>query len=218
MLETGYLRLTTNPRGWRIFTARVADERFQQLAASIYERDQHRCQFCGFQAKDHQHVVNLDGNYSNNDQANLATACSFCAQCGFLESINNSNYGGGILIHLPDMSQEQLNGLCHVIFCSIFHNLKQQSKGQNIYRDLRMRAQIVEKYLGEDMSKTEVFGVALAEMSVKQRKQIEPSLTAIRLLPSMSDFEHEMATWSASSLQALRDIADLNDYELSINS
>ncbi len=62
------LQLAVNLIGWRHFARRKEDKNFLPVAKKIYERDQYTCQYCGFQAKEYQDIVNLDGNYTNNKQ------------------------------------------------------------------------------------------------------------------------------------------------------
>ncbi len=103
------LKLLAVAGAWRLFAARKADTAFANFSEKILERDRYTCQFCGFQAKQFQEVVNLDHNYRNNKAANMATACCFCAQCFFIEAVGQSEYGGGTLIYLPEVKQVDLN-------------------------------------------------------------------------------------------------------------
>ena len=64
-------------------------------------------------------TINLNSNYADNKKDNLITACGLCAQCFFLEAIGKSDFGGGVLIYLPELRQSELNALCHAIFASI---------------------------------------------------------------------------------------------------
>jgi intracellular multiplication protein IcmJ len=92
------IKLNANPGGWRIYTARKSDPAFANFSKKILRRDNYTCQYCGFQAREYQEIVNLDQNYHNNKISNLVTACCFCTQCFFLESVGVSGYGGGTLI------------------------------------------------------------------------------------------------------------------------
>lgn len=110
------LKLIASPGSWRLYSARKIDERFKSYEQKIFQRDRYTCQFCGFQARLYQDIVNLDGDYTNNRLSNLVTACCFCAQCFFVESVGVGGYGGGTLIYLPELTQAELNSLCHVLF------------------------------------------------------------------------------------------------------
>ena len=126
------------------FTKRKVDPAFQKFSAKVFRRDLYTCQYCGFQAKSYQEVVNLDQNYTNNKLSNLVTACVFCTQCFFLDSIGQSNEGGGTLIYLPEISQEKLNSICHVLFCAISNDTGYKNTAQSMYRSFKFRSQIVE--------------------------------------------------------------------------
>ena len=60
------LKLMATPGAWRMYSARKADPKFKSYEQKVFQRDRYTCQFCGFQAKLYQEIVNLDGNYSNN--------------------------------------------------------------------------------------------------------------------------------------------------------
>ena len=79
------LKLTASAGAWRLYSARQADPRFKEFEQRVLSRDGYACQFCGFQAKLYQEVVNLDNNFTNNQMDNLVTSCCFCAQCFFVE-------------------------------------------------------------------------------------------------------------------------------------
>ena len=184
------LKLNVNPEGWRLFMRRKLDPRFADFAQKILHRDQFTCQFCGLVSEEHQEIINLDNNYFNNKAANLVTACVFCAQCFFLESVGANGHGGGVLIYLPEIAQSYLNGLCHVLFMAINNNTEYKESAQNVYRHLKSRAQIIEDEWGETMHEPALFGQMLIESGDRTifAKEI---FASIRLLPSRAGFKAE---------------------------
>jgi intracellular multiplication protein IcmJ len=198
------VKLTAMPDAWRLFSLRKTDPGFKEFSQRVFERDQHTCKFCGFQAVQYQEIINLDMNYRNNKLANLATACCFCSQCFFLESVGRDDYGGGLLVYLPEISQGNLNGLCHVLFCAISNSTNYRADAQNIYRGLKLRAQIVDKRLGEGMSDPSLFGRMLLEAGEKEREKVEENLLGnIRLLPSYTKFGKQVEDWAKAALEEL---------------
>ncbi len=169
---------------------RKLDPRFADFAQKLLHRDQFTCQFCGLVSKKNQEIINLDHNYFNNKAANLVTACSFCAQCFFLESVGASGHGGGVLIYLPEIPQNYLNGLCHVLFMAINNNTEYKESAQNAYRHLKLRSQIIEDEWGEAMHEPALFGQLLIESGDRSffGKEI---FASIRLLPSRAGFKVE---------------------------
>ena len=143
------LKLVASAGAWRLYSGRKADPRFKAFEQKILQRDRYTCRFCGFQAKLFQDIINIDGNYNNNTPANMVTACCFCAQCFFLESVGVGGYGGGNLIYLPELSQAELNSFCHVLFCAITNDTGYKNSAQTIYRSFKFRSQIVEDKFGE---------------------------------------------------------------------
>jgi intracellular multiplication protein IcmJ len=199
------LKLAATPGSWRLYSARKADAAFKSYETRVLQRDKHTCQFCGFQAKIHQDVINLDGNYNNNHLSNLITACCFCSQCFFIESVGVGGYGGGTLIYLPELDQAELNSLCHVLFCAITNDTGYKNSAQNIYRSFRFRSQIVEDKFGEGTSDPAIFGQLIIDCGVSDLEKKERLFENIRLLPSRAKFRKQIETWAASALNEISD-------------
>ena len=181
---------------------RQDDERFQSFKIRIFERDLYTCQYCGFQAFDHMCVVNKDQNYKNNQGSNLITACPFCAQCHFVCMVGESEFGGGTMIYAPEMSQEDINGLCHVIFCAVANGSEQANLAQSIYNNLRLRSNVLEKQLGKGMSDPNFFSQMLIETPLENKVSITSNiLQSTRLLPSRNGFSSQIMNWSKQSLE-----------------
>jgi intracellular multiplication protein IcmJ len=200
MLE---LSLHAKPGAWRLYAARKSDGQFKPFMEKVLSRDKFTCRFCGFQARDHQEVINLDNNYGNNKVSNLVTACVFCTQCMFLESVGTGEYGGGTLIYLPEFSQPELNSLCHVLFCAITNDTGYKISAQSIYRSLKFRSQAVEEKFGEGTSNPAVFGQLLIDSGVDTTTVGNQLFKNIRLLPSRSKFRAQIERWAAMALDEL---------------
>jgi intracellular multiplication protein IcmJ len=197
------LKLMATPGSWRLYSARKVDERFKSYEQKIFQRDNHTCQFCGFQARLYQDVVNLDNNYTNNKLPNLVTACCFCAQCFFIESVGVGGYGGGTLIYLPELTQAELNSLCHVLFCAITNDTGYKSSAQNIYRGFKARSQLVEEKFGEGTSDPAIFGQLLIDAGVNDEERRAQLFKNILLLPSRAKFRKQIEKWAASALEEI---------------
>lgn len=196
------ITLTAKPGQWRLYAARKNDPAFHDFALRVWERDAYTCQFCGFQAQTFQEVINLDGNYRHNTMDNMMTACCFCAQCFFLEAVGKMDYGGGLLIYLPDIEQTELNGLCHVLFCAMANAMNYRKDAQTIYRNFKSYSKIVEEKLGEKLSNPALLGQALIDSHIENREFIDQTiLSQLRLLPSRSGFSEQINTWAQAALQ-----------------
>ena len=57
------LSLSANIEGWLSYAKRRMDSGFQSFEQRVFRQD-HVCQYCGFQALEHMTVVNADGNYT----------------------------------------------------------------------------------------------------------------------------------------------------------
>lgn len=199
------LKLVATPGSWRLYSARKVDERFKAYEQKIFHRDHYTCQFCGFQARLFQEIVNIDNDYSNNRLSNLVTACCFCAQCFFIESVGIGGYGGGTLIYLPELSQSELNSLCHVLFCAITNDTGYKSSAQNIYRSFKFRSQVVEEKFGEGTSDPAIFGQLMIDSGVNKEEISTQLFKNVRLLPSRAKFRKQIEKWAASALEEIAD-------------
>jgi intracellular multiplication protein IcmJ len=197
------LQLAVNLNGWRLFVRRRDDKAFLPVADKIYQRDNYTCQYCGFQAKEFQEIVNLDGNYTNNKLNNMVTACCFCVQCHFIESVGLDEMGGGQLIYLPEMSQADLNSFCHVLFCAMGNGTGYQDSAQAIYRSFKFRSQPVESKFGSGTSNPATFGQLILEFRQAQPKTPVDVLKDLRLLPAYTKFKVQLETWAKAALEEL---------------
>lgn len=180
---------------------RKRDPRFAEFSKNIFLRDEFCCQFCSFESRNYPEVINLDHNYFNNKSTNLVTACVFCTQCVFLESVGAGGHGGGVLIYLPEITQNHLNALCHVLFMAMNNNTEYKESAQNAYRDLKLRSQIIEDEWGENMHDPALFGQLLIEYGDKDALLSKKIFNSIRLLPSRAGFKIESGDGlNASSL------------------
>lgn len=197
------LQLAANLNGWRIFVKRKDDKAFLPVAKRVYARDAYTCQYCGFQARDYQEIINLDGNYMNNKLSNMATACCFCSQCLFLQAVGMNEMGGGQLIYLPEISQADLNSFCHVLFCALGNSTGYQDSAQSIYRSLKFRSQLIENKFGSGTSNPVIMGQMMIEHQMENPEKLQAFLKDVKLLPSNVKFRVQLDAWAAAALEEL---------------
>jgi intracellular multiplication protein IcmJ len=195
------IKLSAAPYAWRLFMMRKADPTFAAFSKKIFDRDKYTCQFCGFKAKAYQEIINLDQNYHNNQPRNLVTACCFCAQCFFIESIGKQDYGGGTIIYMPKIAQNDLNALCHVLFYTMANVTDRQNEAQTLYRTLTLGSKVVEKVLSEGMSDPALLGRMIIDAYMENRvATTEKILQNLRLLPSRDKFNTQILAWGNTPL------------------
>ncbi len=194
------IHLVAKRGNWPRFRARKTNENFIKLEQKIFARDQNTCRFCGFSSEKYQVVVNINHDYSPGQSTpnNLATACVFCAQCFFLESIGHENKWGGILIYLPEISQSDLNHFCRVLFASMLRDAPYKGKLQTAYLSLKDRENIVNETFGPNSSDPHVFGQTLIDCNLSDTQQQHPLMLQLRLLPDRKAFNEEILYWKAT--------------------
>ncbi len=193
------LELSITPGAWPAFRVRRKNKKFLALSKQILERDYETCQFCGFQASDYQEVVNLDRDYRRNTRENMITACCFCAQCHFIDGIGGEQFGGGNLIYLPEMTQPEINSLCHVLFCAIANKTGYRESAQNLYRSFKFRAQHVEESYGKGASDPGVLVRMMMETNMDAPDKQVAILKDLRLLPSRAKFKEQIEHWARTA-------------------
>ena len=183
---------------------RKADPAFLAFQNKVFARDHFTCQFCAFEANQHMETINVDGNYLNNRLSNLLTACPFCTQCFFLQAIGQSDHTGGTLIYLPEMSQIELNALCHALFSALVMGSSFATDAKNIYRSLRLRSQVIEKELGNGLSNPALYGQLLIDVDSDVAESLHAELKkTIRVLPSLKVFADTLLSWADAATSSL---------------
>ena len=199
-----YLReisLTFNPGAWTLFNKRRSDKRFDTFVSRLKIEQNSQCQFCGFKDDSFLEVINLDGNYKNNTVSNMALACPICAQCFFIEMIGKTHNSGGILIHLPSITQVELNALCHAIFCGIRNGSTHSSGAKELYNSLKLRGKLVENAYGSGMSNPAFMGTMLIDTPIENKDVLSQRiLKDIRVLPIIEKFHSCLDQWSSNAL------------------
>ena len=197
------LKLFIDPKSWHVFMQRKVDKKFISIQKKVFERDEYTCKFCGFQATKYQETINLDRDYTNNKPKNIVTACCFCSQCFFVSMIGKYGFGGGTLIYLPEMSQNELNAFCHVVFCAIENETSYKDTAQTVYRNLKFRSQAIEDKYGDNTSVPSVFGQLLIEVGDGTEELSQNFLANLRILPVFEKFKQQLARWANSAAAKL---------------
>jgi len=191
-------------RAWFQYIKRQGNPRFMEIQNKVLVRDGGVCQLCGFAAGSGMSVVNRDHNYKNNQMSNLVSACPLCVQSCFMEHADKIGQGsGGVLIYMPELSQAELNGLVHVLFCSIANATLHATVAQSLYNSLKLRKKIVEQKFGEINTNPVQLGKTLVDTPTTTPEIENAVLRDIRLLASMSKFRDQIVAWSTQATSQL---------------
>jgi len=86
----------------------------EETRQRIFQRDNHECQYCGFQSEKFQLIHIKDGDLQNKSDKNLVTSCIFCHQCFHVDKV--ADMKSGTLIWLPELTQAQVHHLARSIY------------------------------------------------------------------------------------------------------
>ena len=197
MIDLLPIHLTARRGNWQRFVARraQANKAFHAAKAKIFARDENTCRYCGFYSLEYQELVNIDQNYANNTFDNLATACSFCTQCFFLDGIGMDGKTGGLVIHLPEISQADLNHFCRAVFCSLLRDPPYKGKLSAMLLTLQDRGKSVESVFGPSAQEPMMFGQSLIDSQLTDEQLSHPIFSELRLLPARKYFKDQAEYW-----------------------
>lgn len=192
------IKLTAQRGNGQRFLSRKANKAFQPIMKAVFERDENTCRYCGFQSQLYQEVVNIDQNYNNNAMDNLATCCSFCYPCFFLDVIGLDGKSGGTIIHLPEINQPDLNHFCRALFCSLLRDAPYKGKLQAVYLSLQDRAKSVNEVFGPNAAEPNTFGQSLIDSGLTEAQLTHPILSELKYLPTRKFYKDQAEYWKTS--------------------
>lgn len=186
------LKLSAHGNNWERFKQRKRNKLFNKIRAKVLERDNHTCQFCKFKSQ-RLELINIDGDYANNKESNLAAACSLCARCTLLDRYNIEYDGGDKMIYLPELTQEKLNQLIRMLCCHM-HG----TSNDEIYNAKMVMAQLQDRanFLNEKAT-CELSHPALFVHYMGSQKSDKQLVNKLRWLPDPTGFDEEVAHWRA---------------------
>ncbi len=192
------ITLSAGRGNWQRFMSRKANENFRKIAAKVFARDDFTCRYCGFQSQKYQEIVNIDQNYTHNHINNLATACQFCSHCFFLDAIGKDGKTGGTLIHLPEISQADLNHFCRAIICSLLRDAPYKGKLQAVYLSLQDRSKTIEEVFGPSAQDPNIFGQSLIDCGLTADQLKHPILSELKFLPTRKFYKKQAEYWKTT--------------------
>lgn len=196
------VKIIVDVNSYILYSTRKSDKKFKIFEEKVLKRDNYTCSYCTFKANKHMTVINNDCDYRNNSLDNLVTACPFCAQAHFLPFIGKVPSTGGVLIHMPDITQADLNALCHVLFCVIQHQAKYHNNAEKIYKSLKLRSKLIDDCWGNSLSDPAHFAQMLIDTPLDKIKSVQSQLIQnIRILPRFKAFSNEINDWSNNALE-----------------
>lgn len=189
------MKLTLSARGnnWERFKQRKSNKLFNKIRSKIIERDKATCQYCRYSSQ-RLELINIDNDYSNNKEVNLAAACSLCARCSLLDRYSVDYRGGDKIIYLPELSQEQLNQLTRMLCCHMYGTSNDEIyNAKMVMAQLQDRANWLDEQAGCQLSHP-----ALFVHYMDSGNSDKTLLNRLRWLPDPSEFAEEAAHWRES--------------------
>lgn len=167
----------------------------------VFERDRWQCrgEDCGFVSKKWQEIHHRDGNHGNHDAGrNLVTLCGFCHNVFHL---GRAALDGAILIHLPRISQGELNRLTRILYFGAASFAPESEACRLLLGALENQAQALEERLG--FSDPALLAGALLRATPREYARRGDKLYGVRLLSrsirtvgQRDVWPQQMAYWS----------------------
>ena len=157
MLDTVMLHKTSAIRTdrcvWRSAPTIADDHKLDEpLLKKLFKRDDHTCQFCGFQSNEGMEPYHHNDDHSNNHIENLLTACGFCHASQHLGYVAETKSAS--LIYLPEIDQYELNSILRAIYLVQLSGTL--SEINNVVEDILdfvyMRRDVADELIGDQES------------------------------------------------------------------
>lgn len=203
------LLLAASRKSWKMSSTHGTEydrnykKRYESVWNGVWSRDKYKCYYCGFTSKKHQEIHHLNHDHNDNSVDNLVTVCPLCHQNFHLDNVSTTN--GGLIIWLPEMSQQELNYLCRAIFIAIEEADQAESEQREVVgfakiarmleNSLSERKLIVEQHIQPGASEPSNFANALINMSDEQYEKREEFIRPFKLLHLKSRFSIQTKYW-----------------------
>jgi len=152
----------------------------EETRKRILERDNHACQYCGFESQKFQLIHVKDSKKPATDDNNLVTSCIFCHQCFCIDKI--SDMKSGTLIWMPELSQAQVHHLARSIYVArITQGPMAEIARNTLEMVMKRREEALERIKTDD---PKILGLVLSDYVTKQHydRRLE-KLDGIRVFP-----------------------------------
>lgn len=196
MKKNKELRLTSSISSWLAptlhGTAYDDDSRMIAVRGKILSRDDYKCFYCGFKAKEHQEIHHFNHDHDDFSEKNLTTICPLCHQSFHLSTCSQST--GGNIIMLKGISQVDLNNLCRMLFVARASGVKEWvNVSKQIYDTLRATITIIDQQISPNGSDPMIFAQMLHKLS--DTALAEEHMGHFKLLPKYNRFEKQIEYW-----------------------
>jgi intracellular multiplication protein IcmJ len=125
---------------------------FASFKQSLQERDQHCCALCSFEAKKYQDIAPKPGvpaaKAAELREQDWITLCQFCAQA--VDVGIAAHMKSGVLIWLPEISQEELNHIARAIYVARVSQGPLADAARRVMESLMKRREAARERLGTD--------------------------------------------------------------------
>lgn len=122
---------------------KLQKERFFQQIDSAGLKGIRICSSCGFQSKSFQHVHHKNGDHTLNKISNFTIRCPLCHMCEHIGFAGENNMG--IIIHAPELTQEQINQILIHSFVLQQHanRIEESNRNYDLYQDMTTNASLI---------------------------------------------------------------------------
>jgi intracellular multiplication protein IcmJ len=190
-----------------------ADNEYVKIRRSVFTRDKFTCQYCGFKATPNRtappetseasgylEAHHVDDDHTNNILPNLVSVCPFCHQ------VFHAGFAGkreaATLAWIPEITQENINLLCNLIFCIEYRAEQDKSsqayaaEARSLIASLRERREGLDALFGKDaITMQSLPSILMALHRNNMYEERGKLFSGLRLIPNPEPFADHIAWW-----------------------
>lgn len=179
---------------WQQFHQRTLSKNYPKIKKIIADRDQNVCTYCGYPSAFNE-LINIDHNYNNNTQSNIAMACSLCQQVVLFDGHGLADNFGGKIIYMPEFRQLDLNHFMRSLYATMEKQPSFKSRLSDILITIEERKDEIEKIFGKTSSDARHFSQGLMDTFIDDKKIRHELMKKVKFIPDKTILEGEISEY-----------------------
>lgn len=189
------LAFHVKPGNWKKFENRKKSLNYQRIKDLVLADHSNKCAYCGYHSSSLE-LVNKNHDYQDRSRENIVPGCSLCIPLLFVDGYGQDPNFQGTIIYLPELSQIQLNHLLRASVAILYKHSMYQTKLNELFTTLDERKDYMEKILGKNSHKVEIFAQGLLDIFLNPKKMTHPIFKFLRYVPEKNILKNNAEEYS----------------------